>query len=130
MRQAATPELVREARGRKPPQKDDLLRALEDGRCHPTTRRVRVCEAQLIPGDDKRALVVLALPIWKCRAVDLKREAFVRLVDDVGAEMSQASRYNRLVLICRTAGTVARLEFGEVTRNEDNRISPVRIEHQ
>ena len=75
------------------------LCALKDGRCYPTGRRVRVCKAQLIPDDDKGALVVLALPIWKCRAVDLKREALVRLVDDVGAKMSQASRYNRFVFV-------------------------------
>ena len=46
---------------------------------------------------------MLALPVWKCRAVDLKCEDLVRLVDDVAAEMSDASCYNRLVFIRRTA---------------------------
>src|SRR6516165_3432016 len=91
---------------------------------------MRVDKAQFIPNDNKGARVVLALPIWKCRAVNLKREALFRLVDDVGAEMSQASRYNRLVFIRRTAGTVTRQELGEVGCNEDYRVSPIRIEHQ
>ena len=67
---------------------------------------------QLIANDDKGALIVLALPVWKCRAVDLKCDALVRLVDDVGAEMSDASYYNRLVLIRRTAGPATRREVG------------------
>ena len=104
--------------------------ALENGRCCSTGRRVLLLKDQLIPNDDKGALVVLALPIWKCRAVNLKREALFRLVDDVGAEMSQASRYNRFVFIYRAAGTVTRHELGEVSCNENYRISPVRIEHQ
>src|SRR6516165_6289977 len=91
---------------------------------------MRIYKAQFIPNDNKGALVVLALPIWKCRAVNLKREALFRLVDDVGAEMSQASRYNRLVFIRCTAGTVTRQELWEVGCNEDYRVSPIRIEHQ
>jgi hypothetical protein len=91
---------------------------------------VRVCEAQLIAPDNKRPPVILAVPIWKCRTVDLKREALVRLVDDVSAEMGQAASYNRHSLICGAAGTIARPETWEATRNEDYRISPVRIEHQ
>jgi hypothetical protein len=49
------------------------LCALEDRRFRPTGRRVLFHEPQLITPDNKRAPVVLAVPVWKCRAVDLKR---------------------------------------------------------
>jgi hypothetical protein len=53
---------------------------------------VRVYEAQFVPDDDKRTLGVLAIPIWECPAIDLKREALVRFVDDVSAEVSEGRR--------------------------------------
>src|SRR5215467_9073455 len=93
------------ALGQKPPRPNrGSCCALERSRCCPTGRRALLFEGQLIADDDKGALAVLALPVWKCRAVDVKCEGLVRLVDDVAAEMSDASCYNRLVLICRTAG--------------------------
>ena len=81
------------------------LCALKDGRCYPTGRRVRVCKAQLVPDDDKGSLVVLALPIWKCRAVNLKREALFRLVNDA---LWDTADENKAVVARKTASGRAR----------------------
>jgi hypothetical protein len=91
---------------------------------------VRVREVQLIAPDKKRALVMPAVPVWKCRAVNLKSKVLIDLVDDVSAEVSQASSHNGLALIGRSAGSVTRRKIWEATGNEYYRISPVRIEHQ
>ena len=105
------------------PRLEDLactLCALEDCCRHPTARRVRVCEVQLITPDTKRTFRVLAVPVGKCRTLDLKRETLVRLVDDVSAEMSEASRNNSDALVCRRAGAAIRRKLREATRNEDD----------
>jgi hypothetical protein len=96
-----------------------VLCALEDGHRHSTPRRVRVCEVQLIASDKKRSPIVPAVPVWKCRPINLKRKALVDIVDDVSAKVSQASSHDGLALIGRTARPVTRGKIWEATGNEN-----------
>jgi hypothetical protein len=90
---------------------------------------VRICKLQLVAGDNKRTLEVLALPIRACGAVYLEREALIRFVDNVRAEMSEAANDGRLV---SSAVPVARLLDANLGRccDENDRIPTVGVEYQ
>jgi hypothetical protein len=90
------------------------LCALEDRRCRPAGRRALFHEPQLITPDNKRAPVVLAVPVWKCRAVDLKSHIGG---GDVGLFARLSPGLEAPYYTCCTLCITARLAADVVGRN-------------